>query len=108
MKILHLTVTKQWFNLMVSGKKTIEIRKPSKWILSRLIDKAGKPRHYDYVKFTNGYGKDKPFFMAVYNGFGIAEHSSLYSIDDGFDTIDLFINKGDLLIWLGKVEMILY
>ena len=40
---------------MVTGKKTIEYRRPSKWIKDRLVDKE-----YEVVKFVNGYGDDKP------------------------------------------------
>ncbi len=33
---LHLTLKKVWFDLMVSGIKKIEYRKPSNWIQQRL------------------------------------------------------------------------
>ncbi len=63
-KILYLTVSKLPFDVMVTGEKKQEFRKPSQWILSRLYNKE-----YDYVKITNGYSKDSPFFIARYLGW---------------------------------------
>jgi hypothetical protein len=37
MKILHLTLSKLPFEVMATGEKTTEYRKPSKWILSVLL-----------------------------------------------------------------------
>src|SRR6056300_1026422 len=67
-KILHLTLKKSWFELMVSGEKTTEFRKPSDWIKQRLVDKE-----YELVRFVNGYGSDKPFFVAKYLGYKVAK-----------------------------------
>lgn len=69
LKILHLSLKKEPFEVMVTGEKNQEFRKPTKWILSRLYNKDGTPKHYDVVKFTNGYGKDKPQFVCEYKGF---------------------------------------
>ena len=55
---LKLTLKKEWFLLMLSGKKKQEYRKPSRWIESRIADKS-----YQFIKFTNGYGSDKPYFI---------------------------------------------
>ena len=57
-------ILRKWFDLMIAGKKNKEFRKPSKWIDSRLIGKS-----YNFVKFTNGYGNDKPFFYVEYKSF---------------------------------------
>lgn len=48
---------------MVTGEKQNEYRKNSKWILSRLN------KNYDVVKFTNGYGSDKPYFITEFAGW---------------------------------------
>jgi signal peptidase I len=97
MKTLHLTLSKLPFEVMVTGEKTEEFRKDSQWIISRLINKK-----YDVIKFTNGYGKDKPYFICKYLGFNkcymdLSKHE--YSnglIVDG-------IGKGDFIIYLGKI-----
>ena len=63
-KILRLTLKKKWFDLIVSGIKKSEFRSKSDWIESRIID-----RYYDYVLFTNGYGKDKDWVVLRYNSY---------------------------------------
>ena len=68
---LKLTLKKNWFDLMISGEKTSEFRVPGRWIESRLFDKNGLPRQYDYVEFTNGYGSDKPRFRCLFEGFDL-------------------------------------
>jgi hypothetical protein len=54
---------------MVTGEKNFEYRDITKWINSRLFNKDNTTKHYDYVKFTLGYGADKPFFICGYKGF---------------------------------------
>lgn len=71
LKVLHLSLKKEPFDVMVTGEKNQEFRKPTQWIKSRLFNKDGTPKKYDVVKFVNGYGKDKPQFVCEYNGFEI-------------------------------------
>ena len=66
---LKLTLEKKPYEVMITGEKTQEFRKCSTWIESRLYDKKGNPRTYDYIQFTNGYGKERPSFTAKYCGF---------------------------------------
>lgn len=100
MKILKLSLHKLPFDVMKTGEKTLEFRKPSKWILSRLIDKNGEPRHYDYVEFTNGYGADKPKFMVEYKGFIKNSHFFHVSYSNG---LRVPVNNGDIIIKLGEL-----
>jgi len=83
MKILHLTLKKKWFDMIVSGEKEEEYREIKKYWANRLggsneyrgNDKGLLPndkttywngfypiklRYFDAVKFTNGYGKHCP------------------------------------------------
>lgn len=94
-KILHLTLKKPQFQVTLSREKRHEFRRPSDWIKSRLNNKS-----YDLIKFTNGYGSDKPFFICEFLGWTYAEPRMLrYSNDlvvnitDGYYQIDL----GDIL-----------
>lgn len=101
-KILRLTLKKEPFDVMVTGEKRYEFRNPSKWIFSRLYNKMGMPIHYDFVEFTNGYGKGKPMFLCEYKGFiqlshGI--HTEPYS--NGFHIG--FLPSGTVQIELGKI-----
>ncbi len=65
MRILHLTLKRQWFDMVKSGDKKEEYRQPSPWILSRL----GNGKQYDVVRFRNGYNKDSPVVTCEYKGW---------------------------------------
>ncbi len=94
-KVLYLTVSKKMFEVMVTGEKDIEYRQPSNWIKSRLVDKTGKDKDYDYIKITNGYGKDKPYFIATLlwfynipdNPVKLIEYSNGLAVNQAMDTI---------------------
>ena len=100
---LHLTLNRKAFEVMVTGEKSTEYRKFSKWIESRLIDKNGNPKEYDNVKFVNGYGYDRPYFLADYKGFEKEligfNHNKPYS--NGLKVG--IVEKGDFKIFLGSV-----
>jgi len=55
MNILHLTLKKKWFDLIASGKKTMEYRENKPYWRKRLLD-GENPKHFDIVRFKNGYG----------------------------------------------------
>lgn len=79
-KVLTLTVSKQWFDMIVAGEKTEEYREIKPYWVSRLVNqKAGSGEiHFDgfcgyiaiigkleykpytHVLFINGYRKDSP------------------------------------------------
>jgi len=52
---LHLTIKKQWFDMILSGEKTEEYRDIKPYYNLRLIGKE-----YDTVIFRNGYARDAP------------------------------------------------
>ncbi|WP_047789432.1 hypothetical protein [Tenacibaculum mesophilum] len=103
MATLFLTLNKPAFDVMVTGEKSTEYRKASKWIESRLYDKDGKKKHYDAVHCVNGYGHDKPFFIATYRGFDKEikgfNHDKPYS--NGLVVGE--IAPGDYKIYLGHI-----
>ena len=99
-KILYLSLRKEPFEVMRTGEKSTEYRKPSKWILSRLYNKNGSPKQYDLVKFTNGYGSDKPYFMVGFNYFSIAQ--SPFEIEYSNELL-VKIESQDICIMLSKV-----
>jgi hypothetical protein len=73
-RTLFLTLNKKAFDIMVTGEKKIEYRDPSPWILSRLS------KDYDFVKFVNGYGDDRPYFIAKYLKWDIDKKSGVVRI----------------------------
>lgn len=98
MEILHLTLKKEWFYMILSGEKRDEYRDIKPHWIQRLIwlkeeesydtvidvlencpedfegDDAGF-RHYDAVLFRNGYSKNAPEMLLEFHGvrsdFGI-------------------------------------
>lgn len=75
---LKLTLKREWFDLVVSGKKKTEYRDPSDWILSRLSDKT-----YDRVSFRNGYSATSPVVVCEYKGWKYNVKSGLVEIKLG-------------------------
>jgi hypothetical protein len=99
MKILHLTLKRKPFEVMITGEKFFEIREKGKWINSRLFDENGNPKVYDLIKFVNGYGKDKPYFVAEWNGFG-----TCCGMDNTFSNgFHLEFNDERWIIYFGKI-----
>jgi hypothetical protein len=104
-RVLHLTLSKAPFEVMVTGEKKQEFRKPSKWIESRLLDKqkSFQPKEYDLVKFTNGYGKSCPWFIAEYKMFNRHSHfykelKKVYS-----NGLEVLVQSDDYIIHLGEI-----
>jgi hypothetical protein len=65
MKVLHLTLKKKWFDMILSGEKKEEYREIKPYWESRLCEKwslAFYPKEITTIVFTNGYGADKPSF----------------------------------------------
>ena len=56
--ILHLTLHGKWFDMIASGEKQEEYRQ-----LKPYWEKRLSGRHYDAVKFVNGYGADRPWML---------------------------------------------
>lgn len=66
--VLLLNLKKEPFQVMVTGEKRIEYREIKEWMNSRLFDKNGNPKKYDYVKFILAYDSKNPFFYAPFLG----------------------------------------
>ena len=79
---------------MVAEEKNFEYRKPGDWIKSRLIGKS-----YSLIKFTNGYGGDKPFFICAFKGHQILNKNKEVSYGDH----SIPVEKGDFIIEIGNI-----
>ena len=66
---LPLTLKKVWFDLMITGEKTYEYRAVKPYWTRRLHNQV-----YDKLKFTNGYGKTDPYFVAEFLGVDIVDN----------------------------------
>lgn len=106
-RVLRLTLKKKPFEVMVTGEKKEEFRKPSIWIHRRLYRemKCGKflylePREYDLVIFTNGYGNDKPYFIAEMINHGGYSFEETVTYSNG---LTVHITRGTHIIKLGNI-----
>lgn len=87
---LHLTLTKRWFDMILSGEKTEEYREIKRhWIVQLLsnreyltdkndIDGIGgiggvRFKHPDTITFRNGYSKNAPTMTVECKGIKIGE-----------------------------------
>lgn len=68
MRILHLTLTSQWFAMIAAGEKPEEYRAPKPYWASRLVG-----REFDIVRFRNGYSPRSPTMELEWRGldFGL-------------------------------------
>lgn len=66
MKILNLTLKKKWFDLILSGEKTMEYRERKPYWNRRFW--KGKIKEFNVIKFVNGYGNDKPTMFVKIDG----------------------------------------
>ena len=103
MKTLYLTLHKKAFEVMVTGEKKEEFRKYTKWSESRLIDsRTHINKKYDVIKFVNGYGNDKPYFICEFKGFTqIYKNTATREYSNGLKVDDLKL--GDYIIYCGEI-----
>ena len=100
-KTLTLVLKKQWFDLMVTGEKDKEFREPTDWIKSRLYNKDGSTKEYDYIKFINGYQANAPYFICKYEGFGTG-YDNTYTFKSN-PSILLKVTPEQYVIFLGEI-----
>ena len=66
MKILNLTLKKQWFDMILSGEKTEEYREIKEYWNKRLLENS-----FDVILFSNGYGSNVPKILIELKGIQI-------------------------------------
>lgn len=60
MKILHLNLKREWFDLILSGEKKEEYREIKSFWIKRLKFDIWNTKPFDVIYFKNGYQKDAP------------------------------------------------
>lgn len=110
---LHLTLKKQWFDMIAKGEKKEEYRELKKYWVKRLVDKIDyyasenclnktgyQPefKKFDVIAFKNGYSKDAPMMIVECKGIEIGKPKKKWCSEVDFRRDDdLFV------ICLGKV-----
>ena len=100
LRILKLTLKKLPFEVMKTGEKNEEYREPTDWIRSRLFNKDGSKKQYDFIEFRNGYGKNKPHFVSEFIGFEELNQSEFKKYSNG---LCVFATPGCFKIYCGKI-----
>ena len=67
-KVLHLNLYRKYFDQILKKEKIIEYRDITPYWSKRL-----EGRHYDVIKFKNGYRKDAPEMVVEYKGMYISD-----------------------------------
>ena len=97
LRTLHLTLKRNWFEMIRSGVKMEEYRDCKPYWAKRLENKT-----YDVVEFRNGYRPDSPCVIRPFEGCVIREGPDACHPDWGEPTRDHYvISLGDDLIWSG-------
>ena len=105
-KVLTLTISKQWFDMIVAGEKTEEYREIKPYWIKRLTTNCevaydvaaetycGKVlyRHYTHVLFINGYRNDSPRIEKEIESITIGKPKKGLCPDKWLDT-EFFIIK---------------
>lgn len=67
---IRLTLTKEWFDMILKGKKKEEYRDIKPYWQTRLMHPDGH-KGYKFIEFRNGYGKKAPFIKVECRGIYI-------------------------------------
>ena len=67
-KVLHLNLYRKYFDQILNKEKIIEYRDITPYWSKRL-----EGRHYDVIKFRNGYRKDAPEMVVEYKGMYVSD-----------------------------------
>jgi len=100
LKILKLTLNKMPFDVMKTGEKKNEFRAPSKWIESRLFNKDGSKKDYDFIEFSHGYKTDRNNFSCEFKGFKKTLIEKSYSYSNG---LEITVPRGYYNIFCGDI-----
>ena len=66
---LKIVIKGEPFDMIKAKTKKIEYREVTQFWISRLYDKNGKKREYEFIEFINGYNKDARRMITKYEGF---------------------------------------
>ena len=97
-KILHLTLTRHWFDLIARNIKKREYREYKPYWEKRLLHGPdGEPNKFDEVWFKNGYRKDAPFMRVK------CENIALSGKDWITPKHGEILHKAEIVIFLGDI-----
>jgi hypothetical protein len=96
MNILHLTLKKKWFDMILSGEKKEEYREIKKYWSDRFYG----VNNYSLVCFTNGYGNHRPSLTIELNDICVGQGNTEWGAPNDQDVfileLGLIISKRNI------------
>jgi hypothetical protein len=71
MKILHLTLKRKWFDMILSGEKSEEYREIKPYWIARMHFDVWNTKPFDLVIFKNGYSKNAREMTVEFNSLSV-------------------------------------
>lgn len=105
-KILHLTLKKKWFDMILSGDKKEEYREVKNYWIHRLtqiftdVSDPIYPIVYSHIVFKNGYGKNAPEVIIECKGISIGYAKPEWS--DNWQGDVFVIKLGEIISTINK------
>jgi len=100
---LSLVLKRKPFHVMISGEKTVEYRKNTRYWRRRLCNKDGTLKVFDAVEFALGYQKNRRKFSASLPGILVVDYvNKRYS--NGLHVHHRFQKRGYFAILLGSIN----
>ncbi len=103
MKVLHLTLKKKWFDMILSGEKKEEYRQDKKYWKNRFVKEgywhSQTCKDFDVIVFKNGYAKDAPEMEVECLGMSLED---LTEMKEGWFDIPVY-GMRVFIIKLGKI-----
>ena len=96
MKILHLTLHKKWFDMILSGEKREEYREIKPYWIKRL------QQDFDAIQFRNGYNKNSRKFLVYLTKISTGKANIKWIGDDYKDSRVFILHLGEKVPENGK------
>ena len=101
LETLPLTINKKWFDQIVSCEKTEEYREVKGYWVKRLTNQNDDGtvngnsfyKNFRFVKFTNGYGKNKPWIIVEFKGINMKEIEHEHFFDNKIDVFAIQLGQ---------------
>jgi hypothetical protein len=104
-KVLHLTLKKKWFDMIVSGEKKEEYREVKEYWAKRFVkainyelgfrqlNASFELKDFDIVRFKNGYAKDAPVMDIECLGIELKEGQKDWGAEPGVKYFTIRLGK---------------
>jgi|GEM_PF-1291074 len=96
MRILKIPIKKEFYDMILSGKKPEEYREIKDYWTGRLKGAEKKGDRYDVIEFVNGYDPNSPSFIIQYLGWSIGYPNPEWCPAE-------FLGKKYYILKLGKI-----